>query len=329
MRFLVVGCGSIGKRHIRNLKSLEAGDIIAHDLQTERCYETEHEYGVKAYKDLEEALAQKPEVVLICTPTSLHIPPALAAARSGCHLFIEKPLSQSLDGVEELIKLVVKKNLVTLIGCNMRFHPSIAKIKELLENESIGKVLCARAQAGQYLPNRHPWEDYRQGYGANKSLGGGVLLDGIHETDYITWLLGEVSQVVCFAGKLSSLEIDTEDAAEILLRLTSGAIAEVHLDYIQRAYGRSCQLIGEEGTILWDFNEKQIRVYLASTREWQVFPEDPDYDINQMYVEEMKHFIQCLERKEKPAQDIETGEKNLRLALAAKESSKTGTVINL
>lgn len=329
MRMLVIGCGSIGKRHIRNLKGLNAGDIIAHDIQPERRHEVELECEVRAYDDLEEALAQKPEVALVCTPTSLHIPAALSAAHNGCHLFIEKPLSHSLDGVDKLIEIVAQKGLVTLVGCNMRFHPSIVLVKELLEKESIGRVLCARVQAGQYLPDWHPWEDYRQGYSANRSLGGGIILDGVHEIDYITWFLGEVSQVACLTDKLSSLEIDTEDTAEILLRLKSGTIVEVHMDYIQRAYGRSCQIIGEEGTILWDFNDKQVKLYSAETKEWQAFPEKLDYDINQMYVEEMKHFVSCLEGKARPMQDIVAGKKTLEIALAAKESNETGKMVNL
>lgn len=328
MRLLVIGCGSIGKRHIRNLKALKAGEIIAHDLKPERRREVEQEYKVKVYSDLEEALAQKPSVAFICTPTSLHIPPALASARSGCHLFIEKPLSHSLDGVDELLEIVAQKNLVTLVGCNMRFHPGIATVKKLLDRESVGKVLCARVQAGKYLPDWHPSEDYRQGYSANMSLGGGVILDGIHEIDYISWLLGKVSQLVCFSGKLSSLEIDTEDTAEILLWFKSGAIGEVHLDYIQRTYGRSCHIIGEEGTILWDFNDKQVKMYSVRTKEWQLFPEEPDYDTNQMYIEEMRHFIQCLEGKTKSMQDVNAGKRILEIALAAKESTKTGRVIN-
>jgi len=328
VRFLVVGCGSIGKRHIRNLKALQVGEVIAHDVRPERCSEVEQEYGVKTYHHLEEALAQKPDAAFICTPTSLHIPPALSAARRGCHLFIEKPLSNSLDSVDELTEVLTRKGLVTLIGCNMRFHPGIARMKELLENKVIGKVVCARVQTGQYLPNWHPWEDYRQGYSANMSLGGGVILDGVHEIDYISWLLGEVSQVVCFSGKLSSLEIDTEDTAEILLWFKSGAIGEVHLDYIQRIYGRSCHIIGEEGTILWDFNDKQVKVYSARTKEWQLFPEELDYDTNQMYIEEMRHFIQCIEGKARPMQDINAGKRILEIALAAKESAKTGRVIN-
>lgn len=329
MKFLVSGCGSIGKRHIRNLKALKAGQIIAHDVKIEQCREVEREYGIKAYSELEEALAEKPDVALICTPSSLHITPALRAAVNGCHLFIEKPLSHSLDGVAELIEIVNQKGLLTLVGCNMRFHPAMIIMKELLDKRVIGKVICIRVQAGQYLPDWHPGEDYRQGYSARKKLGGGVILDGIHEIDYVRWFLGEASQVFCFSGKLSSLEIETEDTAEIFLNFKTGAIAEIHLDYIQRAYARSCQIIGEEGTILWDMNEGQVKCYSAANKEWQVFPQKPDYEINQMYVEEMRHFLLCLEGKVKPAQDISSAKKVLEIALAAKDSAQKMCVVEI
>lgn len=329
MKWLVIGCGSIGKRHIRNLQTLNAGEIIAQDVKPDRCREVEREYGVKAYNDLEEALGEKPQVALICTPTSWHVASALAAARRRCHLFIEKPLSHSLEKIDELIDVVEKKKLVTLVGCNMRFHPGIVKMKELLDSGGIGKVLCARVQAGQYLPDWHPWEDYRKCYSANKSLGGGVILDGIHEIDYVRWFLGEVEQVFSFSGKFSSLEINTEDMAEILLKFKSGSVAEVHLDYLQRFYGRSCQLIGEEGTILWDFHEKQVKLYSAKSEKWETFSQDPAYDINQMYVDEIKHFIFCLQGKARPMQDIKEGKKVLEIALAAKKSASRGKLMDI
>ena len=326
---LVTGCGSIGQRHIRNLKALNAGAIIAHDPRPERRQEVEQKYGAKTYDDLDEALEQKPDVAFVCTPTTVHIAPALSAAQAGCHLFIEKPLSHSLDGVDDLIGVVTRKELVTLVGCNLRFHPGIAKMKELLEKEAIGRVLCVRVQAGQYLPDWHPWEDYRQGYSANKALGGGVILDGIHEIDYVTWFLGEVSQVFCFSGKLSSLDIDTEDTAEILLLFVDASIAEIHLDYVQRSYSRSCQIIGEEGTILWDFTEAQVMLHTAASGRWQLFPQKPDYDINAMYVDETKHFLACIQGKATPAQDIKSARRVLEIALAAKGSTETGKVMKV
>lgn len=329
MRWLVVGCGSIGKRHIRNLKILEAGEIIAQDTKPERCRQVEQEFQIKVYDNLNEALQCKPDAALICTPTSLHIQPALSAAQKGCHLFIEKPLSDNLDGIAELVSVVERNKLVTLVGCNMRFHPGIAEMKKLLEKKSIGKILCLRVQAGQYLPDWHPGEDYRKSYSASKALGGGIILDGIHELDYTRWFLGEVEKVFCFSGKFSSLDIDTEDMAEILLKFSSGALAEVHLDYLQRSYGRSCQIIGEEGTILWDFNEKEVKYYSARTKKWQAFPQEAVYDINQMYVEELRHFVLCVHGQQRSMQDIHAGKRVLEIALAAKESAEKGRQVPL
>lgn len=329
MCWLVIGCGSIGKRHISNLKQLGVEDVIVQDVSIARCQEVAQEFGIKTFIDVEEAILQKPEVALVCTPTSLHIQPAILAAQKGCHLFIEKPLSHSMQGVHELLNIVKKNNLITLVGCNMRFHPGVAGMKALLDKGKIGRVLCARLQGGSYLPDWHPWEDYRLSYSARKELGGGVILDGIHELDYIRWFLGEVEEVSCVAGKLSELEIETEDMAEILLKFSSGAVAEVHLDYLQRAYSRSCQLIGEEGTILWDFNENDIKYYLAESKEWQICPLEREPDVNRMYIEEMKHFIACLSGKENPAQDVFQGKKALQIALAARDSSARGRTIRL
>lgn len=329
MKLLVVGCGSIGRRHIANLLALRAGAIIAHDIEPQVCRQVRQDFGIDAFADIGEALGQKPDAALICTTTSRHIGPAIEAARRGCHLFIEKPLSHVMDGIDELIRITDAGRLVGLVGCNMRFHPGIAGIKRLLGEEAIGRVLCARVQSGQYLPDWHPGRDYRQGYSARSSLGGGVLLDGIHEIDYIRWLLGDVRRVSCLAGHLSSLEIDTEDTAEILLGLDSGAMAEVHLDYIQRTYARSCQLIGEKGTILWDINEGRVRLYLAERKEWQIFPEPEGYEINRMYVDEMRHFLDCLAGKAKPLQDIREGKRALEIALAAKKSAETGRVVEV
>ncbi|MBI2846553.1 MAG: Gfo/Idh/MocA family oxidoreductase [Chloroflexi bacterium] len=267
--------------------------------------------------------------MLVTNPTSLHIPVAIAAARRGCHIFVEKPLSHNLDGIQELMDLALHKKLSVLVGYNMRFHPSIRLIKELLEKGAIGKIVCARAQVGQYLPDWHPGEDYKKGYSAQESLGGGVILDLSHELDYVRWFLGEVTEVFSFCSRVSTLEIGTEDTAEILLRFESGTIAEVHMDYVQRSYGRSCQIIGEEGTILWDFNEKRVRLYSASNNRWRSFPEEKGYERNQMYLDEMKHFINCIQGEEKPMVDALEGKRVLEIALAAKESARTGRSISL
>lgn len=329
MKFLVIGCGSIGKRHIGNLITLSVNDMIASDVRLDRLDEVEKAYGIKTYINIEEAFEQKPDVALIASPTRLHVQQALVAARKGCHLFVEKPLSHVLDGVDELIEVAARNSLTTLVGCNMRFYAPISLMKELLDSGGVGGVISARLQAGFYLPDWHPWEDYHQSYSANRGLGGGVILDGIHEIDYIRWFLGDVKQVFCFGGKLSDLEIDVEDTAEILFKFETGAIAEVHLDYIQRARGRSCQLIGDKGTIIWDQSDRTVKLYSAEVKHWQVYPESFDANINEMYLKEMQHFVKCIGNKENSINDLKQAKRVLEIALAAKESARTGQIINL
>jgi predicted dehydrogenase len=328
-RFLVIGCGSIGRRHIGNLVRLAAGPVLAFDVREDRRREVRDRHGVEVYDRLEEAWERRPDVVLITAPTSLHVPLAREAARHGCHLFIEKPLADRREGVDELLREVRERGRVTLVGCNLRFHPGLRKVKTLLEDGMVGRVVAIRAEVGQYLPDWHPWEDYRQGYSARRRLGGGVILDAIHEIDYVRWLLGEVSTVACFSGQLSHLEIETEDTAALLLRGASGAVGEIHLDYVQRVYSRTCQVIGDEGTVRWDYSAGEVRCYTAQTREWQVFPNPPGWEPNDMYVDELRHFLACLSGDEQPALDAFAAARVLDVALAARTSADTGQVVRL
>jgi predicted dehydrogenase len=320
-RFLVIGCGSIGKRHIENLRRLGANDIIAFDTQALRAAEVAAAYGVQTVVSLDAAWQQHPNVCLITAPTSLHLALALKGAARGCHLFIEKPLSHSWQGVEELLDVAACRQLVTLVGCNMRFHPGLRELKRLLAANAVGRVITARAQVGQYLPDWHPLEDYRRSYSARRELGGGVILDAIHEIDYLCWLFGPVADAVCLANKLSQLEIDTEDTAAMLLRFNNGVVGEVHLDYVQRIYRRTCQIIGEEGTIDCDFGAGQVRWYSARSRQWSQYENPAGWEVNQMYFDEMKHFLSCLAGEGTPELEVAQAAQVLRIALAAKQSA--------
>ena len=329
LRFLVIGCGSIGTRHLANLKLLNAGEILACDPREDRRREASTRIDVEASATLEEGWKRDPNVAVIATPTSTHVPLALEAAQRGCHLFIEKPVADRLDGLGELVDVVTRRGLVTLVGCNMRFHPGLMKVKRLLEEKAIGRVVGARVEVGSYLPDWHPWEDYRETYSALAHLGGGVILDAVHELDYIRWMLGDVRAVACFTGKESGLDIETEDTAAILLRFAEGAIGEVHLDYVQREYSRTCQIIGDGGTIRWDYAAGEVRLYSGTTQQREVFRDPPGWEPNSMYVDEMRHFVRCLAGEEKPALDVFEGRRVLEVALAAKESASTGRVVEL
>jgi predicted dehydrogenase len=328
-RFLVIGCGSIGKRHLDNLKRLNAGEILAFDPREDRCREARGRFDVETTATLEAAWKREPNVAVIAAPTSAHVALAREAAEHGCHLLIEKPLADRLDGLDALLDVVARRRLVTLVGCNLRFHPGLMTVKRLLEEKAIGRVVSARVEVGHYLPDWHPWEDYRETYSALTRLGGGVILDAIHELDYIRWMLGDVRAVACFAGKRSDLDIETEDTAAILLRFAEGAIGEVHLDYVQREYSRTCQIIGDEGTIRWDYGAGEVRLYSAATRQRDVFGNPPGWEPNVMYVDELRHFLRCLAGEERPVLDVFEGARVLEVALAAKEAAATGRVVEL
>jgi len=325
-RFLIIGCGSIGKRHLGNLKQLGVQDIIAFDIRPERRQEVQQRFGVPVFAELSAALDQNPGAAVVCTPTSLHLPHALAAAQANYHLFIEKPIADSLEGIEELLAEVRRRRLVTFVQCNFRFHPGLRLVKSLLEEEKIGRVVSARAQFGQYLPDWHPWEDYRQSYSARKDLGGGVILDRIHEIDYLRWLLGEVTEVFAVMGHLSHLEVDTEDVAEIFLRFATGTLGSIHLDYVRRTYDCSLEIIGDEGIIRWRYQDHLLSWYLAKESQWYS-RQWPRYEGNMMYLEAMRNFLRALQGEEASAQDAAEGVRVLAIALAAKQAALEGKML--
>ena len=329
MKILVVGCGSIGERHIRNLKMLSIDKIIACDTNPERLALIKDKYDVQeTYTELQKAINQGIDAVLVCTPPSTHIPIALKAIDYKAHVFIEKPMSNNLDGVDELIKNASKNGLIICVGYNFRFHQGLKLLKKMVDRGEIGKILSARAEFGQYLPDWRPWQDYRQSYTSKKELGGVIILDGSHEIDYMRWLLGDVEQLFCFAGKISSLEVETEDVAGILIKFKSGAIiGEIHLDFVRHDYSRTCEIIGEKGTIKWSYQDRFVKVYSMDAKRWKRF--NIKADPNDMYVQEMQHFINCVKIGEKPLIDGEEGRKTLEIALLAKKSAETKEVIEV
>jgi predicted dehydrogenase len=327
MKVLVVGCGSIGARHTMNLRALGVTDVILTDPDSARLKDVAIKHGAETASSFAAALCQKPDAVLVCSPPHLHLPLAMEAVRSGCHCFIEKPISDRLEGLDELFAEAEARRLILLIGYNLRYEPGIVEARELLALGCIGRVIYVRAEIGSYLAGWRPWQDYRQSYTAKKEMGGGVILDASHELDEVRFLVGEVDRVFCAAGKLSDLEIEVEDTAEITLWFNNGALGSIHLDMMEKAKSRSCKVIGTEGTIFCDLNEGLVRWYSASVKEWQVSRQT--LDNNYTYVAELNHFFRCISGEESPRVTGEDGKKALQIALAAKHSAETGTVVRL
>jgi len=331
VRFVVFGAGSIGLRHLRNARALGHAIAAVFDPDPGRRAEAAALAGDGALITGEEsaALGVAADGALVCSPTHRHLAQARAAVGRGWHVLVEKPLSHALDGTGELAAEAAAARRTVLVACNLRFLPSLVLVKRLIDEGRIGTPLSARAHCGYYLPYWRPHTDYRHGYGAQRATGGGIILDSIHELDYLRWLLGEPREVFAYAGKVSSLEIDTEDNADVLMRFDYGTVANVHLDYLQRTYRRSCELIGEDGIIAWDYIAQTVRVYGKEDRRHETYEESINTDRNFMFVEELRHFVACAERGAPPMLDATGGRRVLEIALAARASAAEGRPVRL
>ena len=326
MRTVLLGAGSIGQRHLRNLRTLGHEVVAVFDPDGARLDEIRPlaSPGCRLVTAEAAAFDWDADAAVICSPTNQHLDQALAAVRRGWHVFVEKPLSHTLEGIDALVEEAARGRRAVLVGCNLRFLPSLQLVRRLVEDGRIGRPLSARAHCGYYLPYWRPTTDYRSGYGARQATGGGIILDSIHEFDYLTWLLGMPRQVFAYAGKVSTLEIETEDTADVLMRFDYGTVANVHLDYLQRTYRRSCDLIGEDGVIVWDYIGQSVAVYGKDDRRVEVFQESINAERNQMFVDEMRHFGRCVETGEQPILDAAGARAVLEVALAAKASAAAG-----
>ncbi|HVY27905.1 MAG TPA: Gfo/Idh/MocA family oxidoreductase [Polyangiaceae bacterium] len=344
-RCLFVGLGGIGQRHLRNLRELR-GEGVAVDayrvrreqavvndtLQVVPGEEVEKKYGVSVFDDLDAALAQRPDVVFVTNPSSLHVEITRRALEASAHVFVEKPLSHSLDGVGELVKQSQNRGLVGYVAYQLRFHPGFVRTSEVLTQGLIGRPLFAEAVVGEYLPGFHPYEDYRRMYASRRDLGGGVTLSQIHEIDFLIALLGRPERVFSLGGKLSSLEVDVDDVSSSLLefRGAEGRVLPVrlHQDFLQRPGERRCVLVGEQGKLEWSLSGRSLRRWnaqgeLCESHDFSEFPR------NQLFLAELSHFFECVERGATPNVSLGTGAESLAVALAILESQQSGMPVNV
>lgn len=329
MKFLIAGYGSIGRRHFRNLLDIGEGDILFYSTNNSTIDKDEIS-GFIIETDLKNALAHKPDAVIVSNPTSMHLDVAIPAAKAGCHLLIEKPLSHNMERIDELRRIVGQTGKKVLIGFQFRYHPGLRKIKELLTERKIGKPLSVRAHWGEYLPNWHPWENYQKGYSARADLGGGVILTLCHPFDYLRWLLGEIDSVQSFLGYSGELGLmEVESTAEINLKFKGGVIGSVHLNYNQRPPVHDLEIIGSQGTIYWNGLEGSLKVFSVITGKWKEFSLNKDFERNSLFLSEMKHFIEIIRTEKAPICSLDDGIKIQKLVQEIKQSDRLGKVIKI
>lgn len=324
MKGLVVGGGSIGARHLRNLENLGVPCLALVEPDEQRRMELHGAVShIAAFTVLEEGLDWGPDFVVVASPTHLHTAQALAAARYGCAIFIEKPISYVLDGLAELCSVVDERKLTTMVGCNMRFHPGPATVKRLLDQGTVGTPIAARIQTGSYLLAWRPGQDHRNSYSASPVWGGAVL-DCVHEIDLALWYFGPATVVGAARLRATSIGLEADGLAEMILRHESGVLCNVHLNFMQRDYRRTCQVIGSEGTIYWDFAERLVRVYGPNGQLAQSYGEPDGWQVNQMYVDEMRYFLGAVQDGVPTSNPVEGGVAVLKVALTARQMPAEG-----
>ncbi|HTY43384.1 MAG TPA: Gfo/Idh/MocA family oxidoreductase [Thermoanaerobaculia bacterium] len=322
MRIAVLGMGSIGRRHARNLRDLGQKDLVLFEPASDARSSLDVFPGSRVCARLEEVWDSRPNVVFVTAPTDQHAGLALEAARRGCHLFIEKPVSDTDEGLEVLGDEVESRRLISMVGCNMRFHPGPAKVRELIERGAIGEVIAARIHTGSYLPDWRPGSDYRASYSASASRGGGVILDCIHEIDLALWYFGPGAVLAAATRPAASIGLEVEGVAEILVLHDTGVLSSTHLNFVQRDYRRGCTIVGALGTLSWLFGVPEVLCARGGGEAPERHALIDGWEINDMYVAELRSFLECVAEGRPTPNPVAQARATLRVALEAKRLAR-------
>jgi len=314
--YLIIGLGSIGRRHLGNLRKIDRqAKIIV--LRHKSINKNTKDINTVEVNSIEDALSYKPTVAIIASPAVFHIKQSLALLQCGIHLFIEKPLSHNLNGIESLQRIAKEKSLVVMVGYVLRFSLALNKVKSLLESGVLGSIVNVSAHCGQYLPDWRPGFNYRKTVSAKKELGGGVLLELSHEFDYLRWLFGDVDSVMSSVTNTNSLEIDTEDKVDALLRFDQGLIGAVHLNFLEKKANRVLRINGFNGSISCDLINGKIGINTTDNIEVIDLSEEG----SDMYLEELSSFLNCVKFKRTPLVTLDDGVQAVKVVEAIKQSS--------
>ena len=326
-RVLIVGLGSIGKRHLRIIREL----LPLAEIRVLR-----HEQGMPVpegaqgiFSSIEEALHFKPEVAVLANPAPFHLRIAKPLVELGVHLLIEKPLSINSNGIEELIKIAQRTGSKVLVGYNLRYLDSLQHFRNLILEKKCGRVLSVHSIVGQALPSWRPDTDYRLSVSARADLGGGVLLELSHEIDYLRWIFGDVNWTMAVLRKQSALEIDVEDSALMIFEFTSvdagmPIIANVSLDFFRQDAVRTCTAIGDAGTLKWDGLTGTVE-YCSINQNKLIQIYEGSKQADESYLAEWRDFLFCIQNNIKLSESIRDSLAVLKIIEAVRESSLTGT----
>jgi predicted dehydrogenase len=338
-RILFIGLGGAGQRHLRLFReNLPNVDLIAYrstnktpllnsDFSVNQEESLDNVYDIKVYKTLEEALALQPDLAVISTPSSMHLEYAQLCASKGINVFVEKPISNSLEGLQTLRDTIERNNVAIQVGFQRRFHPHLSKVKEIIKSGQIGQVLTVNFTVASYIPRWHPYENYLDLYACRKELGGGVLLTEIHEIDLAVWYFGMPKSVVCIGGTYSDVGMDVEDTVRLTLDYANFSV-QINLTFWQKHHERSLSICGEEGYLSWDQDDDfLIEEYFDKTREiTKHVNSNPGNDA--MFDLQIKSLIRNINTIDSKV-NMNDAIASMKIIEAAKESMQKNAVIKL
>lgn len=325
---LIVGSGSVGKRHARNFRQLGCR-VSLMDPRQDRLDEAASEGAVVGtFRDLSAALRTSSALsgVVVCSPPKYHVEAAEAALKSGLPVFLEKPVSPGLADARRLREAQHRSNVPLLLGYTYRWWPALAQLRQRVAAGEIGDVLHVNCVMSAHLEDWHPWERYQDFFMASRDLGGGALLDESHFLDLVLWLFGVPVEVSGRVERISALQIDTDDNVDALLVYRQGLRVSLHLDLYGRPHEKYMTFTGSTGTLHWSFDPNRIRLARSPAQEWTdtLFTGDR----NDMFIAAAAEFLAVIEG-ESPSCTIDDGCGVLEVVEALRQSSDTGRSIRL
>jgi predicted dehydrogenase len=331
MNILILGLGSIGQRHLRNLRSVNKQFKF---FSLRRKYITplldannnskkgniEKTYKIKNFNNFKDI--KNIDAAFICTPSKFHVIEAIKLLKKNINIFVEKPIGSSLKNINQLKNIIIKKpKLKSMMGFQLKFNPIILNLKKLILKKTIGKIYNIFVHHGEHIDDFHPYENYIKSYAARKELGGGVILTQIHELDYLSFLFDgfKIKIKKSFPSKISNLKINVEDNVTANLEVVKKNYkikCLLHLNYYERPKKRLISLIGEKGKIECDLNSGKINIFKNKKIKSMLFK----FDRNQIFINQVKYFINCIKKnkKIKKEYDLINGMQSLKLALKLK-----------
>ena len=322
----IVGLGSIGRRHLRLAREFRPKLKITGVRSGKKKVIPKEDLVDEVVYSIQDALARGVQAAVVATPAVKHLEQVTELLRAGVHVLVEKPLSCSMVGVSQFMRISKETRLVGLIGYCLHYDPAAKRFNQMLKRDKIGQILHVRVECGSYLPDWRPDQDFRQSVSAQKELGGGVLLELSHELDYIRWFFGQIESVTALLQNSGTLGVDVEESVDLILKTVGGLLVSVHLDFNSCFDRRKCVVRCSEGDLTWDAIKKTVSWRsVEGQKKTESFPNDRD----EAYRMQLRHFFDCMEYNQEPTVSLEDGAEVMRIVEAARKSGANGKTVVL